>query len=217
MEIQSSWNIWMRSIYSKWSVQTHIHTWVCNVVTLVLGLLRLAPITYKSRAMTQLACCLLTITLLTIHRAMQSPATSEPSDKCWLMLMRVAGLGKRVVFQLCRPLQGGNYQVFAKTFFPLLHFWNDLLQQNIYACGATCIDRHGFPEALKKVVIAERGWREPWPSHIQGSVGECHWTGTSTALWAKQPPWQMNGLWLVICKTDPRLHNLHVLDLTSPL
>ena len=33
-----------------------------------------------------------------------------------------AGLGERVVRQLCRPLQGGNYQVFATTFFPLLHF-----------------------------------------------------------------------------------------------
>ena len=49
MDIQSSWNISMRSfkIYGKWSFQTSIHTRVCNAVTLVWGLLRLTPTTVE--------------------------------------------------------------------------------------------------------------------------------------------------------------------------
>ena len=68
-----------------------------------------------------------------------------------------SGLGERVVLQLCRPLQGGNYQVFCDNFFSTAALFEDLLKQNIYACGTTRIDRRGFPETLKKVDITERG------------------------------------------------------------
>ena len=70
------------------------------------------------------------------------------------------GLGERVVLQLCRPLCGGNYQVFCDNFFSTAGLFEELLQQNIYACGTARIDRHGFPETLKKVAITERGQHE---------------------------------------------------------
>ena len=49
-----SWNIWMRSfkIYGMWLVLTYIHTRKHNAVTLVWGLLRLAPISMYSLILT---------------------------------------------------------------------------------------------------------------------------------------------------------------------
>jgi len=70
------------------------------------------------------------------------------------------GLGERVVLQLCRPLQGGNYQIFCDNFFSTVSLFEELLQQKIYACGTTRMDRRGFPETLKSVVMEERGQRE---------------------------------------------------------
>ena len=70
------------------------------------------------------------------------------------------GLGQRVVLQLCRPLQGGNYQIFCDNFFPTVSLFVELLQQKIYACGTTRMDRCGFPETLKSVVMEERGQTE---------------------------------------------------------
>ena len=64
-----------------------------------------------------------------------------------------------VVFQLCRPLQGGNYQVFCDN-FSTAGLFDELLQQNIYACGTAQIDWRGFPETLKKVAIKDRGQHE---------------------------------------------------------
>ena len=55
----------------------------------------------------------------------------RPSD----VLSTELGLGERVVLQLCRPLQGGNYQVFCDNFFLTARLFDELLQQNIYACG----------------------------------------------------------------------------------
>ena len=45
----------------------------------------------------------------------------------------------------------------TRCFVTTAGLFEELLQQNIYACGTTRIDRHGFPETLKKVVITERG------------------------------------------------------------
>ena len=70
------------------------------------------------------------------------------------------GLGERVVLQLCRPLQGGNYQIFCDNFFSTVSLFVELLQQKIYACGMTQMDRCGFPETLKSVVMEERGQTE---------------------------------------------------------
>ena len=49
------------------------------------------------------------------------------------------GLGERVVLQLCRPLHGDNYQMFC-DFFSTAGLFEELLQQNIYACGTTRIE-----------------------------------------------------------------------------
>ena len=70
---------------------------------------------------------------------------------------RDVGLGERVVLQLCRPLQHGNYRVFCDNFFSSCSLFDNLLQQQIYACGTARPDRRGFPETLKHVSFAERG------------------------------------------------------------
>ena len=75
----------------------------------------------------------------------------RPSDG----LSTEVGLGERVVLQLCRLLQGGNYQVCCDNFFSTAGLFDELLQQNIYACGTARIDRRGFPETLKKVAIKD--------------------------------------------------------------
>ena len=80
----------------------------------------------------------------------------RPSDG----LSTEVGSGERVVLQLCRPLQGGNYQVFCDNFFSTTGLFDELLRQNIYACGTARIDRRGFPETLKKVAIKNRGQHE---------------------------------------------------------
>ena len=49
-----------------------------------------------------------------------------------------------------------NYQVFCNN-FSTAGLFEELLQQNIYLCGTAQIDRHGFPETLKKVAITEQG------------------------------------------------------------
>lgn len=67
------------------------------------------------------------------------------------------GLGERVVRQLCRPLQEGNYQIFCDNFFSTCSLFDDLRQQKIYACGTARMDRRGFPDTLKGVVLPERG------------------------------------------------------------
>ena len=70
------------------------------------------------------------------------------------------GLGERVVLQLCRQLQGGNYQVFCDNFFSTVALFDKLLQQKIYACGTTRIDRRGFPDTLKNIALEDRGQQE---------------------------------------------------------
>ena len=86
----------------------------------------------------------------------------KPSDG----LSTEVGLGERVVLQLCRPLQGGNYRVFCDNFFSTAGLFDELLQQNIYACGTARTDRRGFPETLKKVAITERGQYHNQRIHI---------------------------------------------------
>jgi len=45
-------------------------------------------------------------------------------------------------------------------FFSIVSLFEELIQQKIYACGMTRMDRGGFPETLKSVVMEERGLSE---------------------------------------------------------
>ena len=83
------------------------------------------------------------------------------------------GLGERVVLQLCRQLQGGNYQVFCDNFFSTVALFDKLLQQIIYACGTTRIDRRGFPDTLKNVALEDGAARvmpawKPYSDSVEG-------------------------------------------------
>ena len=66
-------------------------------------------------------------------------------------------MGARVVHKKCTVLHGGNYQVFCNNFFTTCFLFGYLLKQKIYAYGTARMDRRGFPETLKGVVLPERG------------------------------------------------------------
>ena len=59
-------------------------------------------------------------------------------------------LGEKVVKKLTRPLVGGNYHTYCDNFFTTVKFFEDLLEDGVYACGTFRRDRRGIPKALKK-------------------------------------------------------------------
>ena len=60
-------------------------------------------------------------------------------------------LGEKVVKKLTRPVVGGNYHMYCDNYFTKVALFQDLLDDDICACGAFRRDRHGIPEALKKL------------------------------------------------------------------
>ena len=66
------------------------------------------------------------------------------------------GLAARVVKSLTEDLKGRNCHVYFDNFFNSLELLNDLVSDNIFACGTARSNRRGFPEQLKKVKFANR-------------------------------------------------------------
>ena len=66
------------------------------------------------------------------------------------------GLPARVVKSLTEDLKGDNYHVYFDNFFNSFALLNDLLGDNIFACGTARSNRIGFPEALKNIKFAKR-------------------------------------------------------------
>ena len=64
-------------------------------------------------------------------------------------------LGQRVVKDLTRLLKGKNH-VFFDNFFTSEELLQDLLKDDILACGTARKDRRGFPTALKSVKLKNR-------------------------------------------------------------
>lgn len=67
------------------------------------------------------------------------------------------GLGYNVVTNLPRDIQGKNHHVFLDNYFTSVKLMEDLLAQNIYACRAVRMNRHGFPDDLKGKLGLQRG------------------------------------------------------------
>ena len=65
-------------------------------------------------------------------------------------------LGQRVVKDLTRLLKGKNHHVFFDNFFTSEKLLQDLLEDDIFACGTARKDRKGFPSALKKAKLKSR-------------------------------------------------------------
>ena len=65
-------------------------------------------------------------------------------------------LGQRVVKDLTQLLKGKNHHVFFDNFFTSEALLQDLLDDDIYACGTARKDRKGFPDKLKKVKLKNR-------------------------------------------------------------
>ena len=66
------------------------------------------------------------------------------------------GLPARVVKSLTEDLKGKHYHVFFDNFFNSFQLLNDLVSDNIFACGTARSNRIGFPDPLKKIKFAER-------------------------------------------------------------
>ena len=65
-------------------------------------------------------------------------------------------LGQRVVKDLTRLLKGKNHHVFFDNFFTSEKLLEDLLEDDIMACGTARKDRKGFPMALKNAKLKNR-------------------------------------------------------------
>ena len=59
------------------------------------------------------------------------------------------GLGKRVVLDLARRLEGKKYHIYFDNFFSSVSLLESLLQKGLYACGTARQNYRGFPTALK--------------------------------------------------------------------
>ncbi len=59
-------------------------------------------------------------------------------------------LGYKVVTKLSRSLVGGRYHLYFDNFFSCIPLFDDLLKDNLYACGALRKDRQGIPMSLHK-------------------------------------------------------------------
>ena len=59
------------------------------------------------------------------------------------------GLGKRVVLDLARRLEGKKYHLYFDNFFSSVSLLDTLLQKGIYAYGTARQNYRNFPEVLK--------------------------------------------------------------------
>ena len=62
--------------------------------------------------------------------------------------------------KLSRPLVGGRYHLYFDNFFSSLELFDDLLEDDLYACGTFRRDRKGIPAFIKE---ANKGIN---PKHI---------------------------------------------------
>ncbi len=63
------------------------------------------------------------------------------------------GLGAKVVKKLSRALVGGSYHLYFDNFFSSIPLFEDLLKDNIYACGTFRKDRKGVPQAIAQATL----------------------------------------------------------------
>ena len=66
------------------------------------------------------------------------------------------GLGERVVKTLTSELKGKHHHTFFDNFFTSEKLVQDLLADDIYACGTARKDRKGFPPTLKQAKLSTR-------------------------------------------------------------
>ena len=57
--------------------------------------------------------------------------------------------------KLAEPLTGGNYHIFFDNFFSTVKLFDDLLEDDIYACGTFRKDRKGIPKDIKDVKLGK--------------------------------------------------------------
>ncbi|XP_062606783.1 piggyBac transposable element-derived protein 4-like [Saccostrea cucullata] len=67
------------------------------------------------------------------------------------------GLGHDVVTKLSRDITGKNHHLYFDNYFTSVKLMEDLLEENIYACGTVRMNRRGFPDDLKGRLRLQRG------------------------------------------------------------
>ena len=66
------------------------------------------------------------------------------------------GLGTRVVKELASDVKGKHHHIYFDNFFTSVNLLDDLLRDNIYACGTVRRNRKGFPIMLKAPNLPNR-------------------------------------------------------------
>lgn len=65
------------------------------------------------------------------------------------------GLGAKVVKKLSRPLVGGKYHLYFDNFFSSVKLFEDLLDDDLYACGTFRRDRKHIPAAVQQLKLGK--------------------------------------------------------------
>ena len=64
-------------------------------------------------------------------------------------------LGAKVVKKLSRTLVGKRYHLYFDNFFSSVSLFDDLLEDELYACGTFRKDRRGLPQAIVKTTLGK--------------------------------------------------------------
>ena len=64
-------------------------------------------------------------------------------------------LRSKVVKKLSRPLVGGKYHLYFDNFFSSVQLFEDLLDDDLYACGTFRRDRKGIPAAVQQLKLGK--------------------------------------------------------------
>ena len=65
-------------------------------------------------------------------------------------------LGAKVAKKLLRMLVGKGYHLYFDNFFSSVSLMEDLLKDELYACGTFRKDRRGLPQAIVKTTLGKR-------------------------------------------------------------
>ena len=64
-------------------------------------------------------------------------------------------MGLKVVKKLSRTLVGKRYHLYFDNFFSSVSLMEDLLKDELYACGTFHKDRRGLPQAIVKTTLGK--------------------------------------------------------------
>lgn len=84
-----------------------------------------------------------------------------------------AGLGARVVMDLCQRIEGKHHHIYMDSYFCSPVLFQALYEHGTYACGTVRLNRHGLPSGIRETGhIKEQGDMKVWQ---KGPLSACLW------------------------------------------